>query len=347
MAISLADKEYITNAIKCHLHPLRNASIFISGATGFFGKWLLESFVYLNTRLKLNAHVYALSRNPENFLKQFTTIYDEKCISWIKGDIKTFEFPDVVLQYIIHAATESDSKLNTESPLEMIDTIDIGTRRVLEFARKQSTLKAMLFTSSGAVYGKQPGNVTGMKETDSFKIDLNSPGSAYAEGKRLAELYCSIYEKIYKVPVKIARCFAFVGPYLPLDKHYAIGNFIYDGLNGRNITISGDGLPLRSYMYSADLVIWLWTLLLEGECGEAYNVGSDKPTSIHDLAFKIAEFFPGISVNTLNLTRPGDRNQNYIPDVSKFKNKFKFDQNTDLDNAIQKTISFYKNINEE
>jgi nucleoside-diphosphate-sugar epimerase len=347
MNISVVDKKYILDNLGVNLTKLKNANICITGATGFFGKWLLESFLYLNSELGLRMHIFALSRNPEKFLESFPFYKNEKCITWLKGDIKSFEFPRENFDYIIHAATDSDAKLNSENPLIMLDTINEGTRRILELAKDQSNLKALLFTSSGAVYGKQPENVFRIDERDTFYLDLNNPGSAYAEGKRLAELYCSIYAKHYFVPVVIARCFAFVGPYLPLDKHYAIGNFINDGLNGRDITISGDGTPQRSYMYAADLVIWLVMLLLRGNIGEAYNVGSDYPISISELAFKIAELFPGVSVKILNQTRVTDRNQNYIPDVSKFKTKFEFNQNIELDLAIKKTIAYYKNINLE
>ena len=343
--ISLVDKEYISGKLGANLLPLKNVNIFITGATGFFGKWLLEYLLYLNRELDLNTKIYALSRDPEKFLTKFP-IYKKKCITWLIGDIKSFGFPEEKFDYIIHAATDSDAKLNSESPLIMLDTINEGTRRVLEFAKNQSALKALLLTSSGAVYGQPPENVRFMKESDSFYLDLNNPGSAYAEGKRLAELYCSIYAKLYDVPVIIARCFAFVGPHLPLEKHYAIGNFINDGLNGRNIAISGDGKPLRSYMYAADLVVWLLILLLKGKPGEAYNVGSDLPISIAELALKIAELFPGISVNILNQNRATDRNQNYVPDVSKFKNKFELNQNIGLEIAIQRTIEYYKNNKE-
>lgn len=321
---------------------VNGSSIFITGATGFFGKWMLESFLYLNKELNLNANICALSRNPEKFLEEFPFYKKEKSITWIKGDIRTFEFPTKRFDYIIHAATDADAKLNSENPLLMLDTITEGTKRILEFAKKQKALKAFLFTSSGAVYGKQPESITHINEKDSFFIDINNPGSAYAEGKRLSELYCSIYAKQYNIPVKIARCFAFVGPYLPLNKHFAIGNFIRDGLKSQNITIHGDGLPLRSYMYAADLVIWLWTILLKGNIGEAYNVGSDKQISIKDLAMAIAEFFPAIKVNILNEYYTTDRNQNYIPDIQKSKVQFNFEEEISLKDAINKTIQFYK-----
>jgi dTDP-glucose 4,6-dehydratase len=142
--------------------------------------------------------------------------------------------------------------------------------------------------------------------------------------------------------VKIARCFAFVGPYLPLDKHFAIGNFIQDTLKGRNIIISGDGSPLRSYMYAADLVIWLWTILLRGNNGEAYNVGSDQAISIKELATNIAQFSLGTSVIIKNEVRLTDRNQNYVPDISKARLQFHFGDGISLNEAIYKTIQYYK-----
>lgn len=322
---------------------LTRSRIFITGATGFFGKWLLETFIYFNKVLDQKIDVFALSRNPEKFLKQYPHFKDEKCIIWVRGDIMNFEFPEGKFDYIIHAATDADARITIDNPLLMLNTITLGTLRVLEFARIHSELKSMLLTSSGAIYGIQPENVKHISESDCFYIDVNDSGSAYAEGKRLAELYCTIYAQKFNLPIKIVRCFAFIGPYLPLDRNYAAGNFIHDCVKRRNITIYGDGLPLRSYMYSADLIIWLLTILLRGNVGEAYNVGSDIPVSIKNLAMKIAAFFPDVNVNILNQTRPTDRNFNYIPDITKAKKQFHFGDGITIDEAIFRTIKYYQN----
>src|SRR5205085_5180473 len=131
---------------------------------------------------------------------------------------------------------------------------------------------------------KQPSSVKYVRENEGFHIDINNPNAAYAEGKRMAELYCSIYHAQHHLPIKIARCFAFVGPYLPLNKHFAIGNFIQDGLSQKDIVLKGDGTPCRSYLYAADLTVWLWTILLQGQNNLPYNVGSDEDLNLAALA---------------------------------------------------------------
>jgi dTDP-glucose 4,6-dehydratase len=289
--LPVEDLEYIFQNTQDIWESFRGKSIFLTGGTGFFGKWLLESFIYINEKMALNAKITTLTRNPESFLKDFP-FYKEhlNTVQFVKGDILSYDFNlDEKFQFIIHAATAASDSLNKNNPLLMMDTITIGTRKVLDFAITQQ-LEGFLFVSSGAVYGKQPWNVTNVKESDSFKIDINSSSSAYAEGKRIAELYCSTYYEKHKVPIKIARCFAFVGPYLPLDTHFAIGNFINNVLNNQDIVIKSDGSTKRSYMYSSDLMIFLWRILVIGEQNNPYNVGSDDVISVKHLAEKVKYF---------------------------------------------------------
>lgn len=319
---------------------VRNKSLFITGATGFFGKWLLESFVYINDRLALNAAITALSRNPDAFLEEYP-FFKHSSIKLIKGDIQSFDFPLDDYHFVIHAATDADAQKNIDNPLLMLETITLGTKRVLEFAKKKS-VESFLLTSSGAVYGKQPSTVTHIKENEGYVIDINRPQSAYSEGKRLAELYCSIYYSHYQLPVKIARCFAFVGPYLPLDKHFAIGNFILNTLKGEDIIIKGDGTPYRSYLYAADLTNWLWTILLKGENNIAYNVGSNEDYDLRTIANVFTSLNPSVAIKVLSkpdLSKPVER---YVPDITLIQQRLGLKVQVNLAEAIKRTLAFYK-----
>ena len=195
--------------------------------------------------------------------------------------------------YVVHAATEASAKLNTQAPLVMFDTIVEGTRRMLEFSAGHS-VRRFLFVSSGAVYGKQPPNLTHIDESFEGGPNTVDRASAYAEGKRAAEMLCALAAGP-NIEVAIARGFAFVGPYMPIDAHFAIGNFISDALRGGPIQVKGDGRAVRSYLYASDLAVWLWTMLFKGRSGCAYNVGSEDALNVAALAHEVAAALPGES----------------------------------------------------
>jgi len=261
----------------------RGKSFFITGGTGFFGSWLLESFTHINDDLALGMKAVVLTRDPSAFVKKSPHLANRSDLTFIQGDIRDFAFPKGNFDYLIHAATEASAKLNTEAPHEMLDAIVAGMRRVLDFAA-QANVKKFLFTSSGAVYGPQPPNLTHVPEDYTGAPDPLQTGSAYSEGKRVAELMAAIHAKQHPCEIKIARCWAFVGPHLPLDSHFAIGNFIRDAMAGQPIKVGGDGTPYRSYLYAADLATWLWTILFKGTSLRPYNVGSEEDLSIGQLA---------------------------------------------------------------
>jgi nucleoside-diphosphate-sugar epimerase len=341
--LPVEDLEHIYQNTQDIWESFRGKLIFLTGGTGFFGKWLLESFIYINEKLELNAKITILTRNPEAFLMEYP-FYKEhtNTVHFVKGDILTYDFNLIEkFQFIIHAATAASESLNKTNPLLMMDTITIGTRRLLDFATTHP-IEGFLFISSGAIYGKQSWNVSHIREEDHFKLDINHPNAAYAEGKRIAELYCSTYFHKNKLPIKIARCFAFVGPYLPLDTHFAIGNFINNILKNEDIIIKGDGSTIRSYMYASDLMIWLWRILLIGEINQPYNVGSDEAVSIKKLAEKINEISNSkVSVKILGLPLQKEHIDIYCPSIKK-ANTINAHIKIDLTESINKTITFYK-----
>jgi dTDP-glucose 4,6-dehydratase len=318
---------------------LRSQRIFITGGTGFFGRWLLESLIWANDKYKLGVEVLVLTRNMKAFEKKASHLISHPAIQCHIGDVRSFAFPQGSFSHIIHAATEASAKLNHEDPLLMLDTIVQGTRQTLEFARNCKARKFLL-TSSGAVYGKQPTDLTHISEDYLGAPDTMDARSAYGEGKRMAELLCSIYAQQYGIETKIARCFAFVGPYLPLDGDFAIGNFIRDGIKGYQIRVNGDGTPYRSYLYAADLAIWLWTILLKGNTCHPYNVGSDQEISIIDLAHTVSRVF-NLKSETLTSKKltPGECAERYIPSINRAISELNLKPITALEESISRTAS--------
>jgi len=337
------DLETVLNSNIPAWNKLRNKTIFITGGTGFFGIWLQMSFIYINRKLGLDSKIIALTRNKNIFLTKYPWLIDYKEIELLEGDVLTFDFFEEEVDYIIHAATDASVKLNVEKPITMFETIVNGTKRVLEFGRVKK-VKSFLFTSSGAVYGKQPTAIENLSEEFSGAPEPSDPSSVYGEGKRMAEVLCAIYNTQFGLPVKIARCYAFLGPFLPLDEHFAAGNFIRNLLNNEDIIIEGDGTPYRSYMYAADLAAWLWTILFDGKSNHPYNVGSDQPISIAKLGELISRFKPNTKV-IVKTPASSQNPQRYVPSISRAINELSLMVYTDLKTSLSKTIEFNKKFN--
>lgn len=332
--------------------PLRGENVFVTGGTGFFGHWILESFAHANRRLQLEAKMVVLSRNPQAFAAQAPHLAGDPAIEFVRGDVRTFTAAEVGSQlkraperyrFIIHAATEASAKLNAENPLLMLDTIVQGTRAALDFS-VASGANRFLLTSSGAVYGRQPSNLTHIPEDYQGGSDSAEAESVYGEGKRKAESLCASYYKERGLEPLLARCFAFVGPFLPLDAHFAIGNFIRDALRGGPIQVSGDGSPYRSYLYAADLAIWLWSILLQGEAGRPYNVGSRHDLTIAHLAEVVRNAIdPGVAVTVAKKADPTAPVRRYVPATNRAETELNLRENINLEEAIKRTARFARN----
>jgi dTDP-glucose 4,6-dehydratase len=320
---------------------LRGQQLFITGGTGFFGSWLLESFLFANRALSLGASVVALTRSPNRFHEKAPHLANDPAVHLLPGDIRSFTFPDGNFRYVIHAATDTNSQA-AEEPANLLSSILDGTRRVLDFAATHGTHR-LLFASSGAVYGTQPPEVTHIPETYLGGPDWLKPLSAYGEGKRAAELMTLLHAHQTGIECVIARGFAFVGPHLPLDQHFAIGNFIRDAMQGSPIHINGDGTPMRSYLYASDLAAWLWTLLFRAPSGEAYNVGSDEAVSIAELAHTVVEAL-GVSseVQIRREVIPGMPRAQYVPATAKAREQLGLRVRVNLRDAIRYTAEWHR-----
>jgi transketolase N-terminal domain/subunit/nucleoside-diphosphate-sugar epimerase len=332
------DLDHVLEHTRDVWEELRGERIFMTGGTGFIGCWLLETFLWANARLGLKASMTVLSRNPEAFRRKAPHLAGDPALELVTGDVRDFAFPGGQFSHVIHGAAESSVKLNEERPLEMFDIIAGGTRRVLDFAVSCDARKLLLI-SSGAVYGKQPSAIERVEETYAGAPDPMDPRSSYGEAKRAAELLCAIYSRAHGIEAKIARCFAFVGPYLPLDSHFAIGNFIRDALAGGPIRIKSDGTAVRSYLYAADLAVWLWTILFRGESCVPYNVGDERPASILDAAKEVAAAANSAASVRVDARPASDVTiSHYVPSTERARRDLRLQARVPLRDALVRTL---------
>lgn len=319
---------------------LNGARIFLTGGTGFIGCWLLDSFGWARSRLGLDVELAVLTRDPALFRRKEPRLAALPGLRLFAGDVRDFAFPTDKFSHVIHAATAASAALNVDSPLVMIDTIVDGTQHTLDLAAHCGA-KTFLHTSSGGVYGRQSEAMTHIPEDYAGAPDPFDPWSAYGESKRLAELLGTIYSKRHGFEHKVARIFALVGPRLPLDIHYAMGNFIRDGLHGGPIKIGGDGTPFRSYLYASDLVVWLWTILVRGVHNRPYNVGSDHSVTIADTARAVSGIFGGnLAVEIACQPMPGQRGNRYVPSIERAKRELGLRPRVALVDGIRRTVEW-------
>ncbi len=331
------DFQDILTSLEGRSDAFRGKRVFMTGGTGFIGSWLTGALLWANREARLGMRLTLLSRDPEAFKRKRPEIASLGDVEFIKGDVRTFDPAGIEADLVVNGATEASAALNAEAPLLMMDTIVDGARRVCAVNAERS-----LFISSGAVYGKPPTGLRAFCEDYEGAPSSLDPAQAYGVAKRLAELYTVCAAKKNGCDAVIARCFAFVGPYLPLDAHFAIGNFIRDGLDGKAIRINGDGKPRRSYQYAADMAKALLFLLIDGKPGEAYNVGSGEAVSIAELGGAVSNAFGAVPVEVLGQSRPTDRNQDYLPDISKIETELPEIRNRSLSEAIARTRDYHK-----
>ncbi|MCG3771664.1 MAG: dTDP-4-oxo-6-deoxy-D-allose reductase [Nitrosomonadaceae bacterium] len=339
------DVEQLIQRSGVGIEAFRGKTMFITGGTGFFGVWLLSALLSIQHRLGGDLRLMALSRAPEKFLQAHLGQDFGTRIEFVRGDVKRFRLAGVQVTHLVHmAATNAGETFAGEDQLNKLDVLCMGTRNVLE--QCGDSLESVLFTSSGVVYGANSSPF--ISENYHTAPDTTDLGSALGFGKLVAEYLTAYYASKFRYSYSIARCFSFGGQYLPLDIHYALGNFIREAIDGQDIVIRGDGQDIRSYLYIGDATAWLLRLLAE-PANQIYNIGSSKLVSIENLARKIALR----ATPPVNVTIQGRRSEvgnfrraSYVPSTDKITAAYPgLAEWTSLEETIAKML-FVNSVND-
>jgi nucleoside-diphosphate-sugar epimerase len=320
------------------INSFKGKTVLVTGGTGFFGIWFLTCLVIIKEKIGNDLRIITISRSSEKFA---LNVRDKKLLNNIeilKGDIKKIELDNIKVTHLVHMATTNASEtFGGEDQLAKIELLFEGTKNILK--QCGPTLEKVLFTSSGVAYGIN--NKNRISESDFSGPNTIDTGSALGIGKLTAEYLVSYFSKKYEYKYSIARCFSFAGQYLPLELHYAFGNFINDLLHNKNIQVRGDGQDIRSYLYIGDAIAWL-IKLLDDPNNSIYNVGSENEVKIEALARKIASHKAGIEAviegggkQVDNFKRPS-----YIPDTNKIKSDYpNLIEWTELEDIVEKMLA--------
>ncbi len=290
-----------------NINSFCDKSILVSGGSGFFGKWILQTFLFLNKTKNTNIKITSITRDKT---KLPIFLIDDN-IFWIEQDIINPININADFDYILHLATDTDK--NRYDYARFIQEIITGTQNILDLSNENTKI---LLTSSGAVYGQMPDYP--VTEDYQGKIDITNPNSFYGEGKRISEMLL-LNHKIKKTG-NIARCFAFYGEYI--SQKYAISSFIEKAKNNEDIIINSPN-AVRSYMHASDLIIWL-LVIIESNDSAIYNVGSDESVTMLELSEKIVKEYNSNSKIVVNHQNDGKELRNfYLPNTDLAKSIFK------------------------
>jgi nucleoside-diphosphate-sugar epimerase/SAM-dependent methyltransferase len=310
---------------------LSGKTMFLTGATGFFGSWTLDLLAYLH-RHGRGPRVLALSRNPQTFLARRPDYAGQSWLQWLAADIADYRFPEQRFDYVIHAAHISPQAAPA-TPLTIFDATVTAARHVLDHAVARHCGR-LLLVSTGAV---------GRAAAPDCATDWHGSNAAYCEAKRTSETLAALYRASRGLAVVVARPFSFVGPGLPLDGTFAIGNFIRDALWRDEISVQSDGTPVRTYLYAADLAIWILKILIDGIDGRTYNIGSDSALDLREAAKQVGrQLCPDKHVHILGVppqmpgASPADR---YVPDIAAARGELGLDVWTDFVTAVALTAN--------
>jgi UDP-glucuronate decarboxylase len=296
-----------------NLENLRDANVLLSGGTGFVGKWLVCALQRANQELSLNLSVTILTRNVIEATRIFSHI-ESRNINFVQVDLSnsnhlefksTFEF-----SHIIHAGVMVAKPVNDIEEKYINNSSFNGAKLLLEIAKRQVNVPNFIHLSSGAVYNR--GNLVEGKFQEVAIQKTSEELSSYGRAKLEAELLINQYGEKGIIRQSNPRLFAFFGPGLPLDKQFAIGNFLNDALKHTEIGVNGNPKTIRSYMYPVDLIVWLLAVIAS-PISHAINIGSPDPVTIGELSQLIGRIGGNKKVT---FTNPNQEPTVYVPSVN-------------------------------
>ena len=298
---------------------IHNKTFFITGATGLVGSVIVKAILY---NKKLNNQVIAFVRNEEKANRILGA--DQQNLKLCVGDVNLPISCNESVDYIIHTASETKSKNMVTRPVETLWTSVNGTKNVLDFAVEKKA-KGVVYLSSMEVYGITDSEKQQIKEDDLGYIDVSNIRSCYPESKRLSENMCACYASEYGLNVISARLAQTFGAGVSKEESRVFAQFAKSAINGEDIVLHTEGKSYGNYVYLADAVRGIFTLLAKGERGQAYTIVNPSTTmQIREMAGMVAHDLADDKIKVV-FDIPEGNKFGYAPDVTMHLNADKME----------------------
>jgi nucleoside-diphosphate-sugar epimerase len=319
---------------------LVDKTLLLTGSTGFIGRNFASYLAKTETFQRGRLQVLCASRNK----KSLAEIYPLR--SGFQHFVWDIEMPYLAelnqVDYIVHLAGADRFLDSKNKSAEILSSTSTGTLNMLNLARRAGTSRILL-ASSGAVYPKcneSPNVFSESEYSSSLNLDSIDP---YVAGKRKAEYLCNSYAEETGISVAIARIFSLIGPHFPINRHFAIGEFIKMCVADIAITVKSNSNIVRAYQHASDTSIWLAGILLSGSSTSVYNVGHDRQIRISHLAELVSELCGNKKpIRYLEETHFEGQQDFYIPDITKAQKNLGLENTVSLESSIVEVFEYYK-----
>ena len=338
-------KEDISSIVNCfeYWERFKNKTILITGANGFLPAYLVESFLSLDKTY--NTKIIAIVRNKQKANNRFKNYMTDANLEIIEHDVCNEFNYNHKIDFIIHAASQASPKYYKVDPVGTLNANVLGTINMLKLAQTKS-VESFLYFSSGEVYGEVKDEFMPIKEDTFGYLNPALVRSCYGESKRMGETICVSYFAQYGIKAKIVRPFHTYGPGMALDDGRVYADFVANIIKDQNIILNSDGKAKRAFCYLTDATIGFLTVLVNGENGEAYNLGNPQEEySILELANILVNLYPEKKIEViLNKTINADYLKSTItrnsPNIDKLK-KLNWNPTVTIEKGFKRTVSSF------
>jgi dTDP-glucose 4,6-dehydratase len=308
--------------------------VVVTGAAGFLGSHLCEEL------LEAGHEVVGMDNLLTGTTDNIAHLAGHSRFRFIRHNVTEYIFVDGHVDAVMHFASPASPIDYLEMPIQTLKVGSLGTHKTLGLALEKRA--RFLLASTSEVYGDPM--VNPQPETYWGNVNPIGPRGVYDEAKRFAEAMTMAYRRYHGVDARIVRIFNTYGPRMRPNDGRVVSNFIVQALQGKSLTIYGDGSQTRSFCYVSDLIAGILKLLFAAASDEMnmpFNIGNPEERTVRDLATKVLAL-TGSSSRIETRELPVDDPKVRRPDISRASDVLGWSPKVDIDQGLQLTIEYFR-----